>query len=160
MTNPLLPTRFLFRFSAPCQYRDPLWTKEGVQLDEKYRLIGLAELEERAAPADVRAAWNEAGLAFTVHVQGKRQPPWCRESRPEDSDSLQIWIDTAMSITFTVPAASATVHLPAGRSRPTTRSAGGRVAFDQPCQGATNPVRTGLLKVCCQQQADGYILEH
>jgi len=94
MTNPLLPTRFLFHFSAPCRYRDPLWTADGAGLDETYRLIGLAELEEQAAPADVRAAWSEAGLAFAVCVQGKRQPPWCRESRPEDSDSFQVWIDT------------------------------------------------------------------
>jgi hypothetical protein len=94
MTNPLLPTRFLFRFSAPCRYRSPLWTADGAGLDETYRLIGLAELEGQATWADVRAAWSEEGLAFTVVVRGKRQPPWCRESRPEDSDSFQVWIDT------------------------------------------------------------------
>ena len=73
MTEPLLPTRFLFRFSAPCRYHDPLWTDKGAQLDEKHRLIGLAELEQRAALADVRAAWSEAGLAFSVQMQGKRR---------------------------------------------------------------------------------------
>lgn len=90
----LLPTRFLFRFSAACRYRDPLWTAEGAGLDESYRLPQLAELEGRAAWADVRAAWSEAGLAFAVHVRGKKQPPWCREGRADDSDCLQIWIDT------------------------------------------------------------------
>ena len=90
----LLPTRFLFRFSAACRYRDPLWTAEGAGLDESYRLPRLAELEERPAWAEVRAAWSEAGLAFAVHVRGKKQPPWCRESRLDDSDCLQIWIDT------------------------------------------------------------------
>ena len=40
------------------------------------------------------AAWSEAGLVFAVRVSGKRQPPWCRDSRPEDSDGLQIWLDT------------------------------------------------------------------
>ena len=71
-----------------------LWTAEGAGLDESYRLPRLAELEERAAWAELRAAWSEAGLAFAVHVRGKQQPPWCRESRLDDSDCLQIWIDT------------------------------------------------------------------
>ena len=94
MTTSLLPTRFLFRFSAECRYRDPLWTAEGAGLDESYRLPTLAELEGRPVWADVRAAWSEAGLALAVHVRGKKQPPWRRASRPEDSDCLQVWIDT------------------------------------------------------------------
>jgi hypothetical protein len=94
MSEPLLPTRFLFRFSASCLRRDPLWTDQGWQLDESFRLVGLAELEGRTAWADVRAAWSEQGLAFCVHVQGKSQPPWCRSSKLEDSDGLQVWIDT------------------------------------------------------------------
>jgi hypothetical protein len=94
MSDSLLPARFLFRFSVPCQYRDPLWTAEGAALDESYRLVNLAELEQRSAWADVRAAWSEAGLALAVRVEGKRQAPWCRAGRPEDSDGLQVWIDT------------------------------------------------------------------
>jgi hypothetical protein len=94
MTDPLLPARFLFRFSAPCLYRDPLWTNEGASLDEKHRLLGLAELEGKAVWADVRAAWSEAGVAFAVQVQGKSQPPWTHVARPEDSDGLHVWIDT------------------------------------------------------------------
>jgi hypothetical protein len=94
MSESLLPTRFLFRFSLPCQYREPLWTKDGAGLDERYRLASLAELEERPTWADVRAAWSEAGLVFAVRVEGKLQPPWCRATRPEDSDGLQLWIDT------------------------------------------------------------------
>lgn len=94
MPDPLLPKRFLFRFSAPCHYCDPLWGPKGIALDEKYRLASFAELEDRAAPVDVRAAWSEAGMAFTVRVEGKRQSPWCRATQPEDSDGLQIFIDT------------------------------------------------------------------
>ena len=45
-------------------------------------------------PAEVRAAWSEEGLAFSVLVQGKQQAPWCRASRPEDSDGVQLWVDT------------------------------------------------------------------
>ncbi len=94
MSQPLLPKRFLFRFALPCRYRDPLWTAEGAGLDEAYRLVPLAELDGAPAIADVRVAWSEAGLACTVIVGGKRQAPWCREGRAEDSDGLQLWIDT------------------------------------------------------------------
>ena len=94
MPAPLLPTRFLFRFSAACRYRDPLWTAEGAKLDESYRLPNLAELEENTPWADVRAAWSEQGLAFCVHVLGKSQALRHTSAKIEDCDGLQIWIDT------------------------------------------------------------------
>ncbi len=94
MPDPLLPERFLFRFSAPCLYRDPVWTTEGTALEEQHRLVGLAELESRAAIVDVRAAWSEAGVAFCVRVEGKRKSPWCRETRADESDGLNLFIDT------------------------------------------------------------------
>jgi hypothetical protein len=56
MNDALLPARFLFRFSLPCCYRHPLWTPRGAGLDERYRLVHLAELEDRATPADVHNA--------------------------------------------------------------------------------------------------------
>ena len=74
----LLPNRFLFRFSAACFYRDPLWTAEGAGLDEAHRLVSFAELENRATPADVRLAWSEAGLAFSLRVSGKQRQPCLR----------------------------------------------------------------------------------
>lgn len=94
MTAPLLPKRFLFHFALPCRHRQPLWTAEGAALDASYRLPGLAELEDARPFADLRMAWSEAGLACTLLVEGKHQAPWCRETRPEDSDGLQLWIDT------------------------------------------------------------------
>jgi hypothetical protein len=63
-------------------------------LSEKYRLPCFAQLEGKNHFADVRLAWSEAGLALLVQVNGKTQPPWCRDSRIEDSDGVQIWIDT------------------------------------------------------------------
>ena len=152
MTDPLLPARFLFRFSAPCQRRDPLWKNNGASLTEKYRLIGLAELEGRAAPADVRAAWSEAGLVFAVRVQGKRQQPWCRASRPEDSDGLQVWIDTRD--VHNIHRASRFCHrfifLPEG---------GGQLLPINRAREQPQPVRKELLQVACQKRADGYILQ-
>jgi hypothetical protein len=94
MSEPLLPKRFLFRFSTPCLYREKLWTAKGAGMDATCRLLSLAELENLRPWANVRAAWNETGLAFAVRIQGKEQPPWCRTTRPEDSDGLQVWIDT------------------------------------------------------------------
>lgn len=55
---------------------------------------GLVELEGRTGWTDVRAAWSEEGIALSVHVKGKTQALWCRRSSPEDSDSVQFWIDT------------------------------------------------------------------
>lgn len=77
-----------------CRYRKSLWTTKEADLDETYRLPNLAELEGQSTWAEVRAAWNEAGLAFVVYVRGKQQQPWVRESRPDDSDCVQLWIDT------------------------------------------------------------------
>jgi hypothetical protein len=94
MSQPLLPKRFLFRFAVPCFYRETLWTNQGAELDESCRLHSLYELEGQAGWADVRAAWNPSGLAFSVVVAGKSQAPWCRTSRAEESDNVQVWIDT------------------------------------------------------------------
>ena len=94
MSEQLLPHRFLFRFAVPCLYREPVWNVRTPGLEEKYRLARLADLEPAAAAADFRAAWSEAGLALAVRVGGKRQPPWCRGTRAEDSDGLRVWIDT------------------------------------------------------------------
>jgi hypothetical protein len=33
-------------------------------------------------------------LSFNVRVCGKKQTPWCRLARLEDSDRLEVWIDT------------------------------------------------------------------
>ncbi len=93
-TEPLLPSRLLFRFAVPCFYRRPLWTGAQPELDEKYRLPDLAELEGKRVWVDLRLAWSEEGLAFTLLVSGKRQGPWCRPNRLEDSDGVQLWIDT------------------------------------------------------------------
>lgn len=160
MSNSLLPKRFLFRFSVRCLYRDPLWTAEGAGLDAKYRLVNLAELEGLPTPADVRAAWNEAGLALSVLVGGKKQPPWCRPARSEDSDGLQVWIDTRD--VHNVHRASRFCHrflfMPAGGGRRLDEP----VAQWLPIHRARQQPRAippGSLQVRSRQRADGYLLE-
>jgi hypothetical protein len=128
--------------------------------DEKYRLVSLAELEGRPATMDVWAAWSEDGLAFRAQVRGKRQPVWCRATRPEDSDGVMFWIDTRD--VHNVHRASRFCHnfvfLPSG----------GGMRQDEPMAQAMpinrareNPktVAAGTLLARSQKQPDGYIIE-
>ena len=111
--------------------------------------------------ADVRAAWSEAGLAFAVHVQGKSQPPWCRDvaagrqRRPASLDRHPRRPQRPPRRPLLPP-----VRLSAGRRRP--RSSTSRWPSTLPINRAReqpNPIRPGLLKARCQRQGDGYILE-
>jgi hypothetical protein len=160
MTDALLPKRFLFRFSLPCLYRHPVWTDHGAGLDAKYRLASFSEMEEQPTQADVRAVWSEEGLAFTVVVAGKSQPAWCRESRMEDSDGVQFWIDTR---------AVHNVHR-AGRfcHRFLFLPSGGGIRQDKPIaqwlpihRAKENPrtVRSEQLRVAARKQPGGYVLD-
>ncbi len=160
MPDSLLPNRLLFRFSVPCLYRHPLWTDAGAGLDERHRLVNLAELEGQTPWADVRAAWSEAGLAFAVVVRGKRQPPWCRPAKPEDSDGLQVFLDTrdihnihragrfCHRFLFMPCGGGRTLGEPAAQWLPINR------AKEQP-----RPIRPELLQVRAAARKDGYALE-
>lgn len=96
MSNPhsLLSPAFLFRFALPCWQRQPVWGKELAPLPERYAIRSFSEWEGRPPFADFRLAWSEEGLAFSLKVTGKKQPPWCRDSKIDDSDGLQLWFDT------------------------------------------------------------------
>lgn len=160
MNSPLLPPSFLFRFSAPCRYKSPLWTDEGAGLDESYRLLSLAELDGRATFAEFRTAWSEQGLAFAVRVSGKHQAPWCRESRPDDSDGVRIWIDTRD--THNIHRASRFCHqfvfLPAGAGRSLDEPVGEQMLINRAKENA-KPVRPGVLLARREKRHDGYSLE-
>jgi hypothetical protein len=160
MASSLLPTRFLFRFSAPCRYRDPLWTAQGANLDESYRLPQLLELEGRPAWAEVRAAWSEAGLAFAAHVRGKQQPPWCRESRLDDSDSLQVWIDTrdVHSVHRATRFCHRFIFLPCGGGSRLERPLAGVLPINR-AREEHHPIQVESLRTSCQRQGNDYILE-
>jgi hypothetical protein len=137
-----------------------LWTTQGAKLDDKFRLAGLAELEEQTCWADVRAAWSEAGLAFSVHVQGKSQPPWCRATRTHESDGLQLWIDTRD--VHNVHRAGRFCHrfvfLPGGAG-PKLDQAVADVLMINRARELPQPIREGLLKAQSKQLKDGYILD-
>jgi hypothetical protein len=160
MSESLLPQRFLFRFSAPCHYRDPLWKPGGAGLDEWFRLISLGELEDEPAVAEVSAAWSEEGLVFVTKVSGKKQPIWCRASRAEDSDALQVWIDTRD--VRNVHRASRFCHrfifLPSGGGKKLDEAFGQSLPINRAREPA-RPVGPGVLKAVSQVRADGYVLE-
>ena len=130
---------------------DASWKSSGVELAESHRLLNLAELDANTSDrerqfADVRAAWNPQGLIFNVTVTGKSQPLWCRDERLEDSDGLQVWIDTRA--TLNIHRASRYCHryafLPAGGGRRQHRT-GGRSTANQPRprkRATDSPART------------------
>jgi len=160
MSDSLVPNRFFFRFSLPCLFRNQLWTAGGAKLEEQYRLVYLGELESRPAIAEVRAAWNQSGLAFSVRVQGKGQAPWCRATKLEDSDGFQVWIDTRD--VHNVHRASRFCHrllfLPCGAGprldEPMAQSLSINRAKELP-----RPIQPEQLKVHSKKLTDGYLLE-
>ncbi|REK07185.1 MAG: hypothetical protein DWQ37_21720 [Planctomycetota bacterium] len=119
----------------------------------------LQELDGDRPFADVRGAWNEHALAFSMRVENKRQPCWCRETRLEDSDSLQIWIDTRD--THNIHRASRFCHrfvfLPGGAGRSYEQPVADQLLVDRARENA-NPVRPGQLKIHNEKRVDGYVL--
>ena len=56
-----------------------------------------SELCGHAKFAQVRMAIGQNAMFFQADVQEKKQLPWCRDSRLEDSDGLHVWVDTRNS---------------------------------------------------------------
>ncbi len=166
MSESLVSPRFIFRFSLPCRHRARLWTGKGAGLDESYRLVGLGELEHPGRQPDFRAAWSEAGMAFSVLVEGKQQPPWCRPAHPADSDGLHIWIDTrnVQNIHRAGRFCHRLAFLPSGASEkgdrhPQSHSPFAAVLPINRARELHGPIHDGQLKVAAQILADGYRLE-
>jgi hypothetical protein len=162
--NTLLAPRFLFHFSVPIRRHDAAWKATGVELPESHRLLNLAELDagtaDRERPfADVRAAWNVQGLLFNVTVTGKEQPLWCRDERLEDSDGLQVWVDTRA--TLNIHRASRYCHryalLPAGGGRSNTDPVADQVLINRARENA-RPIRPRELQVASKITKKGYWL--
>ena len=85
---------FLYRFRFPCEY-----APAGIAaLDKTYRLPTSNQFESpdggSRLPFDFRIGWNETGLLFSLTVSGKKQLIWCRTTQPDESDGIQICLDT------------------------------------------------------------------
>jgi hypothetical protein len=164
ITNTLIAPRFLFRFAVPVKRRDPIWKQGGVELDESFRLLNLAALDAASADAersfaDVRMAWSPDGLLFNVFVEGKEQPPWCRDSRLADSDGLSVWIDTRA--TLNIHRASRYCHrfafLPGGGGRENSEPVADQLLINRARENA-RPTRVRELQVASKLKKDGYWL--
>ena len=94
MSSSLIDPTFLFRFEVELRKRAAKWTPKGLKLPASHRLPSFNALGDRPVFADVRMAWSADGLSVHVLVNGKRQLPWCRDSRLDDSDGFHLWIDT------------------------------------------------------------------
>lgn len=156
----LLDSTFLFHFAVPCRYWSRIWSPQGVQLPDAYRLPHFGQLENRREFADVRAAWSEEGLSFTVRVAGKKQTPWCRNTQIVESDGLQVWIDTRD--THNIHRASRFCHrfafLPFGAGPKVDQPLGAFVAIHR-ARELSKPVPRDVLAVRSERRIDGYLLE-
>ncbi len=160
MADPLLPASFLFRYCVPCRRHDPIWTPQGVQLGEEYRIPSFSELDLAPKLADVRVAWSEQGLALNVIVEGKRHAPWCRESQLDESDGLHVWIDTRD--VHNVHRASRFCHnfvcLPTGAGSRRQDPVIGQAPINRAKEQA-KPALNRHLHVRSEKRVDGYLLE-
>jgi hypothetical protein len=132
-----------------------------VELGPEHALPSLhAELDDGPRFADLRMGWSERGLGLNLRVSGKKQPPWCRDARLQDSDGLSLWIDTRN--TQTIHRAGRFCHyfifLPQG----------GGARFEQPVaaletieRAREHPRRVDREAMPClgQQRVDGYFLQ-
>lgn len=103
--NTLLAPRFLFHISVPIRRIKTAWSPKGVTLDESYQLPDLASLDRATSAserrfADVRMGWAPEGIAMTVNVTEKLNALWCHDSRLDESDGLQVWVDTRATHTL------------------------------------------------------------
>ena len=135
------------------------WTLKGLSLPPKCRIPSFGALNEREVFADVRIGWNKQGIGVHVSVNGKRQIPWCRETRLDESDGFHVWIDTRCSpgIHRATQYCHRFLWMPAGggpqRERPVTALVGINRA-----RGNPKSIAPGKLKICAVPRHDGYEL--
>jgi hypothetical protein len=160
MDQPLLAPTFLFRFTARCLRCQCDWARGAISLAPTHRLPCFAELEGRPSYADLRAGWNEAGLFFTLEVSGKKQLAWCRETKIEDSDGLQLWIDTRD--TQTIHRAGRFCHrfalLPFGSGRASDEPVSALLAINR-ARESPRPIDGRTIGVRSERRSGGYALQ-
>jgi len=95
MSIPEFPKSFVFRFCFHCNY---LASSQNGEMDESFRIPCFDSWNvsdpTRLLSVDFRIGWNEKALFLSVAVSGKTQSPWCRLTHPEESEGVQICLDT------------------------------------------------------------------
>lgn len=161
MSESLIAPPFLFCFSVPCRYSPAVWRAGGVELDESYAIPSFgAELDTGPRFADLRMGWNEAGLLVTLRTAGKKQAPWCRESRVGDSDGLSLLIDTRdmHDIHRAGRFCHRFVFLPQGAGRMLNEPVAQLVEIPRARENP-RPAPPGSLQVRSEKRGDGYALQ-
>lgn len=91
----IVPPQFLFRARFPVRYVAGLpdaLDPNGGPLPAEQSISGLGELAPQVPKFDLRAAWNEHGLAFSVSMEGRSLPAdW--ESRSPDEVRRALSVD-------------------------------------------------------------------
>lgn len=156
---PLIDPTLLFRFEVEILESALRWGKQGLSLSAEHQLPPLSSLADRRWFADVRFGWNKEGLGFTLAVTGKRQLPWCRDSRLEDSDGLHLWIDTHGSpgIHRANRYCHRFVFAPFGGGPRRDTAVAGLVPIHRARENPL-PVGAELLKVIGEPTSDGYTM--
>ena len=90
----VLDPLFLFDFRLTLAKVDAIWANSATKLTEKHTLPNLNAMSGRPALSEVRVGWSSEGLAIFAAVRHKQQTAWCRSNRLEDSDGIQILLDT------------------------------------------------------------------
>lgn len=159
---PVVPHRFLFRYSFPVRYVAEIPRKRGKILDlpADCALTDLGELDSARPFAKIFAAWNEGGLGFAVEVSGKKQPPVGRLDAPEEADGLQLWIDTRN--TQSIHRASRYCHhfcaMPAGAGKKGDQPIAVQIPIMRAREESTL-AEPDQLTVSADRSIDGYRLE-
>ncbi|MEM8678330.1 MAG: hypothetical protein AAGF97_03145 [Planctomycetota bacterium] len=160
MTEPLISPVALFSFEVPCLYHAPLWSARGaMELPETHRMLSFGELAGAPLFGDLRVGWCETGLSISLRVTGKKQLPWCRASRLEDSDGLWLFVDTRN--TQSIHRASRFCHhfafLPHGTGPKMDQPIAELVAINRAKEGP-KPIPKGMLQVRSEKRVDGYLM--
>jgi len=96
MSTPLLPQAFWFRLAVPCTRVDDLPRTKGARLlglPPSCRLPEMSRLDGKAPWADVRVAWNPAGLAVEVCAEGDLAALDSMRY-PDGVYGVHVWVDT------------------------------------------------------------------
>ncbi len=155
----LLDPTFLFRFEVTLQRHACQWDQGGIKLPTSCRLPSFGALAERPVFGDVRMAWNETGLAIQVLVHGKRQLPWCRDSRLDESDGFHLWIDTRCSpgIHRATQYCHHFLWMPGGGGPRREQPVASLIPIAR-ARSSPKPIRQGQLQVHAKPRHDGYEL--
>ena len=94
----VVPHALLFRYSIPVRRIDrlPGTGKKLLNLPKRAALPNITILDGLPSFAVLRAAWNPAGIGFSLTVTGRTgsAPFQVDSDSPIHSDGLQLWIDT------------------------------------------------------------------